>query len=334
MFPLIKDLYRHPKVYQPEELIGIEIEMEGQNLNFPNNPGWFMKGDGSLRGDSMEYIIRGAKKPEDVPKYLDKLIRALMINNLERGVAPAVLTPSDRCGVHIHVNVQHNTFFEVFNFIFLYLMLEKVLVEYCGESRTGNLFCLRSSDAEYFIDKMIMCRKNSDFEHLFPGRDTLRYASVNPGAIYKFGSVEFRALRTPKDLTTIYEWVKILLRVKDASIQMLDDPADAIEGYSKYGEDRYFDLIMGDMAPVLRKKVKDIDQKMLDGMRLTQDIAYTDIETVPLTTADMGMKPPRLRRRGRIPPEAPRIRELEEQFEMEREDQLLNEPDEDFDDEE
>jgi hypothetical protein len=181
---------------------------------------------------------------------------------------------------------------------------------------------------------MIMCRKNSDFEHLFPGRDTLRYASVNPGAIYKFGSVEFRALRTPKALSTIYEWVKILLRVKDASMQMLDDPADAIEGYSKYGEDRYFDLIMGDMAPVLRKRVKDIDQKMLDGMRLTQDIAYTDIETVPLTTADIGINRPRLRRRERIPPEAPRIRELEEQFEMEREDQLLHEPDEDFDDEE
>ena len=75
MFPLIKDLYRHPKVYQPEELIGIEIEMEGHNLNFSGNPGWFMKGDGSLRGDSMEYIIRGAKRPEDVPKYLNKLIK-------------------------------------------------------------------------------------------------------------------------------------------------------------------------------------------------------------------------------------------------------------------
>ena len=73
---------------------------------------------------------------------------------------------------------------------------------------------------------------------------------------------------------------------------------------------------------------------MLDGMRLTQDIAYTDIETVPLTTADIGINRPRLRRRERIPPEAPRIRELEEQFEMEREDQLLHEPDEDFDDEE
>ena len=281
-FPLIKDLYSFHGNYKKEREIGIEIEMEGRNLNIPDNKLWGVKNDGSLRGpEHCEYVLNG---PVALNKVMDALtiLQGLFRENI-------VLTPSDRCGIHIHINVQHFTFQETFNFILLYLLLEKVLVGYCGESREGNLYCLRGCDAEYFIDMMIETKKHSDLHHLASGRDTLRYASVNPTAIFKFGSVEFRSLRTPQNLDAIVEWVNLLHTVKTSSLQF-DEPTEIIDRYSARGNDRFLSDMVGlRFSELLQKQVEDVEQKILEGIRLTQDIAYTPTITYPLTKADIGM---------------------------------------------
>ena len=274
--------YRH--VHDEENIIGIEIEMEGHNLNLnPAQNIWGQAGDGSLRGEeSIEWILNGPCTLQEVREKLKQLFISLNEEHEYKG-GDLFLNPSDRCGVHIHINVQHMTFQEVFNFIFLYLMFEKVLVGYCGASREGNFYCLRASDAEYFIDKMIETRKHSEIDLLTPGRDQMRYASVNPGAIRKFGSVEFRSLRTPIDLMDIEEWVYILNQIRMSSFKF-DEPQEVIEKYSARGEEQFFTDIMGEeFSKILRKKVKNVDQKLLDGIRLTQDIAYTPVDIVPIT---------------------------------------------------
>jgi hypothetical protein len=270
-------------------LIGIEIEMEGHNLNLnPARTMWKQEGDGSLRGEeSIEWILNGPCPLREVRRKLQQLL-VFLDEKHDYKHGPTILEPSDRCGVHIHINVQHMTFQEVFNFIFLYLMFEKVLVGYCGASREGNFYCLRASDAEYFIDQMIEARKQSEIELLTPGRDQMRYASVNPGAIRKFGSVEFRAFRTPLNLMNIEEWVYILNQVKESSFKF-DEPQEVIERYSARGEEQFFTDIMGEQfSKILRKKVRDVDQKLLDGIRLTQDIAYTLVDIVPITLDEQG----------------------------------------------
>lgn len=277
MEPLLKDCYSYPKIYPKDTEIGIEIEMEGRRLGIKDNKTWLQKGDGSLRGtENIEYITHGAVKLKDVPKTLDKLLTLTAETN-------ARFQPSDRCGVHIHINCQHLCFSEVFMFMFLYLVLEKVMVGYCGESREGNLFCLRSVDAEYMIDKMIECKRESDLDYLVPNRDLTRYASVNPGALYKFGSLEFRSLKTPKNFMEIDLWARLLHRIKEASLDFAE-PGDVIEQYSMLGENHFLDAIMTkEYADILRKKVPDVDQKVLDGIRLTQDIAYTPTINNPET---------------------------------------------------
>ena len=277
MFPKIHML--HPvkkRIVFPKE-IGIEIEMEGRDLLLPENRIWRMTGDGSLRGnESIEYILITPCKLEEVDERITTLLKL---------IKPARLQPSDRCGVHIHINVQDMVFTECFNFIFLYLMFEKVLVGYCGESREGNLYCLRATDAEHFIDRMIVCKRQSNLEELGPFQGiSLRYASINPEAIFKFGSVEFRALKTPKDLLKISEWVNILHQVKVSSLKF-EEPLNFIEHYSMRGEDRFLNDIMGPYAPLLRKTVEEVDQKLLDGVRLMQDVAYTPTVVYPVTSS-------------------------------------------------
>jgi len=293
MFPKIKQLIVLPKIYDPVKEIGIEIEMEGKQLYIKRNRMWQQKRDGSLRGrESVEYVLAAPIERKNVNKELQKLIAMLAFESKDGEYRKAILTPSDRCGVHIHINVQQLTFQQVFNFISLYLMFEQVIVGYCGESREGNLFCLRASDAEAFIDQMIECRRKSDLKELKYGRGNaeLRYSSINPNALFKFGSLEFRSLRTPSNLMEINEWVSILYQVKEASL-LYDDPIRFIELYSMRGEDRFFDDIMGPVANLLRKKVKDVDQKLMDGVRLIQDVAYTQVEIQPETLTDLGLQP-------------------------------------------
>ena len=107
---------------------------------------------------------------------------------------------------------------------------------------------------------------------------------MNPGAIFKFGSLEFRALRTPDNLLEIEEWINILYQVKEASLRF-EDPIGLIEHYSMKGEDRFFTEMMGPIANLLKRKVKGVNQKLLDGMRLAQDIAYTQTEEFPNVAA-------------------------------------------------
>ena len=301
MFPKIKDLYRFNKHYPPEKEIGIEIEMEGSRLMIRPNATWSVHRDGSLRGqEAIEYIIKGPTELSNVNKVLTKLVDLMNTPDREYRTGPAKLEPSDRCGVHVHINVQDMIFTEVFNFMFLYLMLEHVLVGYCGESREGNMFCLRGSDAEYLINSMMQTKETSDLGRLGgPVGGLIRYSSMNPAALFKFGSVEFRALKTPENLMEIEEWVKILHRVKEASLKY-DDPVQVVEQYSMEGEGQFFDNIMGDMAPILRKKVDNIEDRLLEGMRVAQDIAYTPTLYMPQPlsskkkkkTSDMWLEPP------------------------------------------
>jgi hypothetical protein len=311
-FPPIYRIIQLRHRYEMPQEIGIEIEMEGHYLALDANRKWIQKGDGSLRGaESMEYITNGPVSRAEVRIYLESLLYRLENdrNNKER---PAVLQPSDRCGVHIHVNCQDLTFSEVLNYIFLYLIIEKVLVGYCGESREGNMFCLRASDAEYFVDRMIECKKYSDLQQLMGGGDELRYASINPGALFKFGSLEFRALRTPDNLLDIEEWMRLLVQVKDSAAKF-EEPVNIIEHYSRMGEDRFFRDVMGPtFSTLLRERVRDVDEKILNGIRLVQDIAYVPTIKHPIGLGELNAEENRPRRRRELAADREMARRMEQ----------------------
>lgn len=242
--------------------IGIEIEMEGENLKYPIRQYWKGTGDGSLRGSSLEYVLKTPVRRELTLQRLKYLKKELE----EHG---SILQPSDRCGVHIHVNCQQLTVNQVINFAIVYLILEDLLVDMCGEQRVGNLFCLRASDADKIITALRICKQENDLNHIQSSR--YRYASINLAAISKFGSVEFRAFQTPKDLLKIQKWIEILLKIKDFSLGF-DEAYDIIEGVSFGGPAEFVRNVLGNDANLVN--MVDRERLVTEGVRRVQEIAY------------------------------------------------------------
>ena len=110
--------------------VGIEVEVEGQNLGFVERSNtWNVVGDGSLRGESAEYILRQPVHRKDIHEALAEL---------QELIRHATIRTSDRAGVHVHINCQQLTFMQVINFASLYLIFEDILIKFCGEAREGN----------------------------------------------------------------------------------------------------------------------------------------------------------------------------------------------------
>ena len=257
-------------VYRYEGEVGIEVEMEGNNLPRRVNIDWELKRDGSLRGDAIEYITRTPLHRENVEKALKTLYSKFKTASLE---------PSDRCGVHIHLNCQTLTVEQTINLIVLYIILEELLVDFCGEERKGNLFCLRVSDAEGILFILRTICKNNSFKYISNRQRYYRYAAINITALRKFGSLEFRSMYTPLDYRIILDWIRILLRMKDYSLEFKSSK-EFVQQINELGGYQFVVNIFGDILPTLTKNLNMFNKKetlsdmILQGARTVQDIAY------------------------------------------------------------
>ena len=243
--------------------VGIEIEVEGNKVPLIQSDYWRSDNDGSLRGNSMEYVLSSPVKRTEVVTAL---------NNLKKHLADyeAQLDISNRCGVHIHLNVQEFTFKQVMTFACLYLMLEEILVKFCGEEREGNLFCLRAKDADYLVTGLRQAMATGSLAHVQSHQ--YRYASINMTALGKYGSLEFRSMRSTEDFDVISQWVEILLKLKDQSLNF-DTPTQLIEMMSANGADAFVEQILGPLSELVQ--CPDMSMVVMNGVRIAQNIAYT-----------------------------------------------------------
>lgn len=223
------DILQLPAKRIQKGLFGVEIEVEGVNL--PREiTGWTVTEDGSLRGDeSFEYVM---------PRPLDLKGVRNSLNALEEAYAAcdSDVVESVRAGVHVHVNVQDFTVKQLFTFATCYYLLEDLLIRWCGEYREGNLFCLRTKDAEYVLFALVDAIQNKNMKYL--ANENIRYASMNFNSLFKYGSLEFRAMRGTSDLNAIYKWTEILSELRD-NFTKFKDPAEVVMSMSGEGEDLF-----------------------------------------------------------------------------------------------
>lgn len=209
---------------------GVEIEVEGENLpnKFPGRE-WRVEHDGSLKAaEAYEYVTKPLSI-EGVRKALDVLEKAYKECSSD-------VHESVRAGVHVHMNVQTYSAKELFTFTTVYFIVEELLVKWCGENREGNLFCLRSSDAEYILFALQEAIEHKSWRHI--KTDNLRYCSLNFQSLFKYGSLEFRSMRSTPDLDIIYEWVKILEELRD-NAKLFASPLDVMMSFSGDGEAQF-----------------------------------------------------------------------------------------------
>ena len=244
--------------------VGIEIEVEGTNL-LEVGKYWKRVGDPSLI-NGMEYVLKVPLPLSEVRKSLTSFARSCTLNQSEH-------KDTVRAGVHVHLNMQDMSVLHLYNLITLYLVFEMVLVDYCGEGRQGNLFCLRSKDNDYLAHLLASSAKNMSVRNF--RNDGIRSCSMNLNSLHLFGSLEFRALRTPVgkgSMKRIYDWVLILNKLKEACKEF-DSPMSVVESFSGMGGVELLKSVMGEMYDLLPKE--DMDKKLMIGMRSAQDVAYS-----------------------------------------------------------
>lgn len=221
-------------------VFGVEIEVEGENLCNPTQ-GWKATRDGSLRGrypdQACEYVF---KKPETLATS------ARMIHQLasEMKNIGSVLNFSFRTSTHVHINVQHLTYPQFLTFLYTSVLLENVLMNFCGEERVNNRFCLRVQDAEFYVEHLKQLFRSSDAAFRI-NEDVLRYSAINIGSVPKYGSVEFRGMRGTLDKDVLIPWLKILYAIREFSVNQ-NSPHNVHDLFVRYSPEQFVRNIIGD----------------------------------------------------------------------------------------
>lgn len=247
----------------PDVEVGIEIEVEGENL--PREPikGWRAVPDGSLRGESAEYVFNG---PAARANVLGRL------KTLETALSKATVNQSYRTSVHVHINQRDVLLKDIYGQILLYTIWEDVLGELCGNERVGNLFALRAKDAEFYLEQLHRAVMDDYLSHL--NTQDLRYTAVNPMALFVHGTLEYRSMRGTTDTKVIQEWVEYLLAIKDAARNVFSDPKSMIQDLSLLGPDEWALKIF--TKEQIERFSSGWQEKIFEGARLVQYIAFAN----------------------------------------------------------
>lgn len=245
--------------------IGIEIEMEADRIPSPDyvSSHWRVEHDPSLRGESAEFVL---KKPLTL-NQLDKAFTELSTAMANHKTS---VRPTYRAGVHVHINVQDLTPKQLITYIATYLLLEEVLITFCEKSRAGNHFCLRMSDASYSLDVITDTILNSNLQTM--NTEDIRYASINVTSLFKYGSVEFRALESTTDFARIKMWAAILHHLKEFA-KTLNNPTDLLGRASEQGFEAFAREVLAPFAKQFNPVITE--DRIRTGVRNIQYAIYS-----------------------------------------------------------
>lgn len=235
--------------------VGIEIEVEGRNLTADVDPRWNVVADGSLRGESYEYVLRKPLPIADVRNVLEALA-----GNLKD--AGSKLDFSFRTSVHVHINCQDLTYTQYLNMLYTYFLLEEPFMTFCGKERKGNRFCLRLQDAEGMLDTYNMLFRSGERAIFDIPHNAVRYSAMNIEATQKYGSLEFRGMRGNLDVDYIEQWVGAIYRLREFARGM-NSPTDVYNLYAELEAQGFLERVLGEvLAPKFyyARMAKDIQK--------------------------------------------------------------------------
>lgn len=271
---------------QEGEKVGLELEVEGDSklpIAFASQSDcaryWTTHEDNSLRrrnpGDvSIEYVSRN-------PISKDESFKAIKaLNDLFRKEGAKVFD-SYRTSVHVHVNMSDQPLLNSLNYVVIWTLLEDMLVEWCGKDRIGNRFCLRFKDADGIFLDIKNALNTQDNISTMCNQDK-RYAAMNIASLARFGSVEFRSMRGTMDQGVLELWINTLLQMRRAALDFAH-PREIIDMFSGVGADRLLSRIFPDGVPAFIRNDPKKSDKMFEGMRLAQEVAYAIRDWEPRT---------------------------------------------------
>ncbi len=260
MVPTVADKLNMPRHKLKEGLLGVEVEVEGERLPVVDGEDWRTERDHSLRGESFEYVMR---EPRSLPETITCL------NSLKECLNNSNYYETPRAGVHVHVNVQNLTVVQLYNAIISTYLLETILTRYCGPHREGNLFCLRVCDAEYQAIKVEESAVKNSLRVL--NTEEIRYSALNLNSLAKYGSIEYRAMRSTADFGVLRIWCTVLHNIR-MQAEQFETPLDIVSMALEAPESFVYRLL-GEYAGVLLEGV-DIQAELDVGMEYVLPIVH------------------------------------------------------------
>lgn len=186
-------------------IVGIEVEQESHTaLELPELDSWSVHNEGSLRGFGFEYVLSPPLPTEKALSYTEILFKQL---EQEPNYKP---TSSIRTSIHAHFDVTKYSFNQLLTFTGVYWMLEEFLSDFAGETRKGNLFCIRLKDSLYFSKVLSEVLSKPGRLKAMLCSEHMRYSSLNFASLSKFGSLEFRLMRGTANVEEVKLWVNAL----------------------------------------------------------------------------------------------------------------------------
>lgn len=217
-----------------DERFGVEVEMEGRGLVDPPK-NWGIEQDGSLQG-GIEYVMLNPGSYEQTLSDIENLYKEFA----KRG---SVLNPSIRSGIHVHYNVSHWSVLQFVNFMCLYLTVENIMIKsFAGNGRFGNLFCIPASRAEIYTKNLVEYFQTKDPRLL--NDDNIRYSALNLNSLFKYGTIEFRSLGTPRTPAPLITWIEIIRNIVRFSSQF-NNPQDILNNFSNLIDAQYLSNVFG-----------------------------------------------------------------------------------------
>lgn len=211
------------------DAVGVEVEVENVRYFTKNNSDldlpdifstWTPVEDGSLRNGT-EFIFKEPYKGATISHSLNLLndfFKKYTLNG-----KPAKV--SERCSVHVHLDVRDFNDKELTNLTFIYMLFERVLFHHINPTRAKNNYCRPLTDSTFkqTLWKLLSystrdddSKSLSDIFYIVKA-ECDKYSAFNVLPIAKYGSVEFRHHHGTLDMSEIKEWINIILALKNAT---------------------------------------------------------------------------------------------------------------------
>jgi hypothetical protein len=252
-------------------LFGVELEVEGRNVAMEGIPSknWKRVEEGSLRGESIEYVFSAPCPYDEAVKRVDRLFATFKKHDV-------VLKNSYRTSTHVHLNFSDKTVKQAILFFFLHTILEEVFEVYCGEQRKGNLFCLSTRDNEELVESLE--KAIFGYQNFRDFGENIRYCAANLAALNKFGTIEIRTMRGADTAEQVNAWLNILNQLYEFALNTKMSPVELVEQLSFRGAAGFLSMIFDeDTVTELMKTwppAMHLHVSLLNGVRLLQMLAY------------------------------------------------------------
>ena len=276
---------------EPRTIIGVEVELEGMHeaSGFASNGiprrtdvdieeftydsdtngvqfgtgYWNIKSDGSLREGGVEFVTKKLFG-KDLSMALDELDNYLTANTIPNS------NPSDRCSIHIHLDVTDLDKNEYARLLIDYAVFENVLFHYCGVDRKENLYCLpfaKSDDFKRTLSNILTSvSKDIDFRKYVNGFPI--YSALNLRATATYGSLEFRLHGGTYDMMRVKQWINIIMCLKKNCRR--NTAHNLHREISRFGVSNYLEKVFKNYHRML--DYNDCESDIIEGLRLAQDI--------------------------------------------------------------